>query len=38
MKLHKWKDIKAERFSPKEIEEIGAQAIEELVESVKRRG
>jgi predicted transcriptional regulator len=33
MKLHKWKDIKAERFSAKEIEELGTQAIEELVES-----
>jgi len=33
MKLHKWKDIEAERFSPQEIEDLRAQALEELVES-----
>jgi len=33
MKVHKWKDIEAERFSPQEIEDLRAQALEELVES-----
>jgi predicted transcriptional regulator len=33
MKLHKWKDLKAERFSADEIEKIRLEALRELVES-----
>jgi predicted transcriptional regulator len=33
MKLHKWKDLKAERFSVDEIEKIRVEALRELVES-----
>ena len=32
MKTHKWSDIKAERFSPEEIEKIRKEAIRDLVE------
>jgi predicted transcriptional regulator len=33
MKLHKWKDIKAERFTPDEGKRIRSEAIKELVAS-----
>ena len=33
MKLYKWKDLKAERFSSGEVEKIRLEAIRELVES-----
>jgi predicted transcriptional regulator len=33
MKLHKWKDLKAERFTPEELEKIRLEAIGDLVES-----
>jgi predicted transcriptional regulator len=33
MKLHRWKDIKAERFTPAEVEKLRLEAIQELVES-----
>jgi predicted transcriptional regulator len=32
MKTHKWSDIKAERFSPEEIEKIRKEAIRDLLE------
>lgn len=32
MKMHKWSDIKAERFSPEEIEKIRREALEHLLE------
>lgn len=32
MKLHKWSDIKAERFSPEEIEKIRRDALQDLLE------
>ena len=33
MKVHKWKDIKAERFTPDEVEKIRLEALRELVDS-----
>jgi ribosome-binding protein aMBF1 (putative translation factor) len=33
MKLHKWKDIKAERFTPREVEKLRGEALAELVDS-----
>jgi predicted transcriptional regulator len=32
MKTHKWSDIKAERFSPEEIEKIRKEALRDLLE------
>lgn len=32
MKTHKWSSIKAERFSPEEIERIRRDAVQDLVE------
>ena len=32
MKTHKWSDIKAERFSPDEIEKIRREALRDLLE------
>src|SRR5690349_23582340 len=32
MKTHKWSSIKAERFSPEEIEKIRQEAIQDLLE------
>jgi predicted transcriptional regulator len=32
MKTHKWSDIKAERFSPEEIETIRKEALRDLLE------
>jgi len=33
MKLHKWKDIKAERFTPEQVDQIRLEALQELVAS-----
>jgi ribosome-binding protein aMBF1 (putative translation factor) len=33
MKLHKWKDIKGERFTPREVEKLRLEALQELVDS-----
>jgi predicted transcriptional regulator len=33
MKSHKWADIKAERFSPEEIEKIRREALRDLLEA-----
>lgn len=33
MKLHRWKDIKAERFTPDEIEKIRLEALQDVIES-----
>jgi len=32
MKTHKWSDIKAERFSPEDIEKIRKEALRDLLE------
>ncbi len=32
MKTHKWSDIKAERFSPEEIETLRKEALQDLLE------
>lgn len=32
MKTHKWSSIKAERFSPEEIEKLRREAVQDLVE------
>lgn len=33
MKLHNWRAVKAERFSPKEVAKIREEAVQELLES-----
>jgi len=32
MKMHKWSDLKAERFSPEDIEKIRKEALRDLLE------
>lgn len=37
MKLHRWKDVKAARYTPEEIAELKAQAAKER-EEMRQRG
>jgi predicted transcriptional regulator len=32
MKMHKWSDLKAERFSPEDVEKIRKEALRDLLE------
>jgi DNA-binding XRE family transcriptional regulator len=32
MKMHKWSDLKAERFTPEDIEKIRKEALRDLLE------